>query len=142
MRIAYTSIIQKNCYNSLGPVKSDICSDCLLSENLYRAFFVEYSKNCLDSFFLYDCRDCQYCFASTNLRHKKYYFLNERLSKEEYEKRLKKINLGDRNAVEEWKKKFSNLKKRRSIKQTATNAQLTVRGTTYKIQKLLLLFFC
>lgn len=101
----------KNCYDSLGPVKSDICYDCVLSENLYRAFFVEYSRDCLDSFFLYDCRDCQYCFASTNLRHKKYYFLNEQLGKEEYETRLKEINLGDRNVTEEWKKKFSDLKK-------------------------------
>ena len=102
----------KNCHRSFGAVKSDTCYDVTLSDNLYRVFFAEHSRSCLDSAFLYDCRDCQYCFASTNLRHKKYCFLNEQLTKDEYEKKIREVNLGDRNVVEAWKKKFTELKAR------------------------------
>lgn len=125
----------KNCYNSFGPVKSDICHDCVLSDNLYRAFFVEYSKDCIDSTFLYDCRDCQYCFASTNLRHKRYYFLNEQLTKEEYEKKIRDINLGDRRVVEEWKKKFSELKKKAIHKANRNERSVNCTGDHIKDSK-------
>ncbi|MCA9364000.1 hypothetical protein KC727_02165 [Candidatus Kaiserbacteria bacterium] len=100
----------KYCYNGFGPINSEITYEAVISERLYRSFFIEYSRDCLDSSFLYDCRDCQYCFACTNLRHRKYCFLNEQLTKEEYEKRVSEIDLGNRAVVEEWKGKFSELK--------------------------------
>lgn len=101
----------KNYYHSYAATGSDIGYDNLLSKKLYKCFFVEFSKNCIDSSFLFDCRHCQHCFMCTNLRHKKYCFENKQLTKEEYEKKIEKVNLGDRKKLGKWKDKFIKLKK-------------------------------
>ncbi|MFH1253640.1 MAG: hypothetical protein V1664_04930 [Candidatus Uhrbacteria bacterium] len=44
--------------------------------------------------FIFDCRNCESCFLSTNLRNKKYVFKNEQLTKEQYEEKMKAIDLG------------------------------------------------
>lgn len=48
---------------------------------------------------------------SSNLRNKKYYFRNQQLSKEEYEKRLREINLGNYDKLQSLKEEFKLLKK-------------------------------
>ena len=40
------------------------------------------------------------CFGSVNLRNKNYYFFNEKLSKEEYEKKLQEYKLHTREGLE------------------------------------------
>jgi hypothetical protein len=49
---------------------------------------------------------CDYCFGSKNLRYKKYYFFNEKLSKDEYFKKVKECLAGP----EKIKKPEQNLK--------------------------------
>jgi len=68
-------------------------------ENIYcnnsqKLFFSKYCDNCSNSYFLYQCRNCIDCFGCTNLRNKQNCFFNEQLTKEEYEKRLKDLDLG------------------------------------------------
>ena len=76
------------------------CSNLELSyENIHcgnsqRLFFSKYSDNCSDSYFLYECRNCINCFGCINLRNKQNCFFNVQLTKEEYKKRLGKIDLG------------------------------------------------
>jgi len=97
------------CYETVG---SDKCSKC---------FFVDYSENCIDSYFLYDCKNCFNCYFSYNLRNKSYVFKNEQLSKEEYDKKIKKIDFGDRNVIDKLKidfKKFIKDALRRNVYNT------------------------
>jgi hypothetical protein len=109
--IYYSSTIlySKDC---LDCVYLDSCQSCYGAVNLFRCyncFFCYDSQECLDSFFLFNCRNCQYCFGSSNLRNKKYYFFNQPLPQEEYEQKIKQINLGERIILHEYKMKFENV---------------------------------
>lgn len=122
--LVFNAVESEECYYSISPLRSqycfdcfdvfdsNICYDCFESHQLYQCFFVEYSKNCLESYFLYDCRNCTYCFGGINLRHKKYMFFNEQLTKEEYERRLQSINLGNQETLTFYKNKFEELTKK------------------------------
>jgi len=101
----------KDCVDCDSMWESETCYECLKGEKLYKCFFCELSSDCLDSCFLFDCKNCSDCFGGTNLRNKKYVFFNEQLTKEDYEKKIESINLGNYETLEEYKKKFLELKK-------------------------------
>ena len=61
------------------------CIDCVDSQDMY---FSSNCQDCRDGVFLDHCVGCQDCFGCVGLRHKQYYVFNERLTKDEYEKRL------------------------------------------------------
>ncbi len=89
--------------------KSQICSELISCNNCYNCHFCQECRQCIDSYFLYSCKNCQNCFGCTNLRHKSYCFFNEQFSKEEYLEKIKTINLGNREILEEYKEKFEEL---------------------------------
>ena len=70
--------------------------------------FCQNINDCLDSWYMYGCSGCQNCFGCVNLRHKSYYFLNQELSKEDYEKKVKEIR-GNYVKMEAFKKDFNEL---------------------------------
>ncbi len=103
----------------------EFCEQCYEGININRCYncnFCYESSNCLDSYFLYDCRNCQHCFACTNLRNKKYYFFNQSLSKEEYQRTIKEINLGQKSVLRECRKKFEQLLKD-AVRKNLTNVK-------------------
>jgi hypothetical protein len=79
------------------------------SHRLHRCKYIRESLDCIDSAFLFDCRNCQNCFGATNKRNRQYVFMNEQLSKEEYERRVASIDLGRRSVLEEWQRTFDDL---------------------------------
>ncbi len=94
--VMYSEIIDKskNSFDSYSVDKIDNCSyniDCELNYNTHYAI---QSKSCIDSYFIYDCVNCQNCCLSYNLRNKQYYFKNQKLSKGEYETKIKELKLG------------------------------------------------
>ena len=123
----------KNCYYSLtgfsveDALFSDMCSWvkniaegitdtncewCYYTVQCNQCSRVHYSELCTDShnlLFCLGCSNCSDCFGCTNLRNKKFYFLNEQLTEEEYRRRVKEIDLTDANVVEEWKKKIASI---------------------------------
>lgn len=118
--LAFDSLDSENLYYS-GAIQSRDCIDCLTFNTevgymltncyrMWRCFFCEDVYDAIDSYFLYDCRDCQNCFMCSNLRHKKYYFFNQPLSKEEYERKIKEINLGNYEVFQEYFTEFQKLK--------------------------------
>ena len=66
------------------------CSDIL---NSYALFYCSSCKDCSDSQFLYNCIGCKNCYGCANLHNKQYYFFNEKLNKNEYEAKIKSLNL-------------------------------------------------
>jgi hypothetical protein len=91
--------------------KTEACYESVQCENSYGLKFCQYCDGCSDSSFLYNCKGCQNCFGSVNLRNKQHYFLNQPCTKEQYQEKIAKIDLGNRTQIEEWKTKFSDLKK-------------------------------
>ena len=73
--------------------KCELCYECLDCTNCYSSIFLQNCDNCHDSAFLKNCIGCADCFASVNLRNKKYWFMNEELTKKDYEERIKSVRL-------------------------------------------------
>ncbi len=67
---------------------SQLCYECFSCYNCYGCQYVSFSQNCNDCLFSSNLKSCKNCCLCTNLSHKEYHFMNEPLSKEEYEKRL------------------------------------------------------
>jgi hypothetical protein len=111
-------VFAENCLYSWTPYKctEDIdcyaniacqhCYESVILENCYQVHYSEHSKNCSESWFLQDCISCKNCFGCINLQQKEYCFLNEQLTKEEYEKRVSEI-IGSQEKIEAFKKTFA-----------------------------------
>lgn len=96
----------KNCLDMLDSDYSENCYESVYLDHCYNCRYAYESSNCLDCAFIFDCRGCGSCFGCYNLRNKKYCFFNKQLTKEEYNKKIKDINLGRRTVVREWQSKF------------------------------------
>ncbi len=85
----------------------ELCYECVDCTDSYNLKYSQNSQNCSDSWFLKNCIGCKNCFGSVNLRNKEYYFLNEKLSKEEYEKKISATKKDTTEALEAARIKFS-----------------------------------
>lgn len=85
---------------------SSECHDCAQMNECSRAIFSEHCEESIDIAFCLSCRNCSDCFGCTNLRNKKFYFLNEQLTEQEYTRRRSEIDLSDASVVQTWKKKI------------------------------------
>ncbi|MFC1810526.1 hypothetical protein ACFLZH_03435 [Patescibacteria group bacterium] len=77
---------------------SELCYECINVSKCYHCFNSFQLENCNDCHFCFDLRGCKNCLFSYNLRNKQYYIFNKQHSKEEYETKLKELNLGSRDA--------------------------------------------
>ncbi|MCF7918178.1 hypothetical protein K9L27_04270 [Candidatus Gracilibacteria bacterium] len=74
-------------------IESELCYECIDCVRIYRCAFLQDCQNCHDSWFLKDCIGCSHCFGCVNLRQKQYYFLNEKCTQEEYQKKIEALQL-------------------------------------------------
>ncbi|MFA5827624.1 MAG: hypothetical protein WC839_03985 [Candidatus Paceibacterota bacterium] len=86
--------------------KSELCFESLYLTNCFRVRFGYFSENCIDSWFIYACRNCSDCIGCTNLVNKNHCIFNEQYSKEEYQEKVKEMNLSNRENLEMTKKEF------------------------------------
>src|SRR3989339_1064007 len=84
---------------------SELCYECIDSTNCYNCKYLQNCDNCRDCYFLKNCIGCKDCFGSVNLRNKEFYFFNEKLTKEEYQKRLLE-NLNSYTKIQKLKAEF------------------------------------
>lgn len=124
----FHSTFAEDCYYGYGVKKAKDCMDvhyCHESELCYECVDVKgchslaWSQDCFDcssGYFLRDCIGCMDCFCCTGLRNKKYCFMNEQLSKENYDKRLKEIDLGDYKVFKKYWMEYRNLQKKHPFK--------------------------
>lgn len=99
----------KDCIDVNQADFSELCYESVYLDRCYNCHFCYECSNCLDSYFLYNCKNCSNCFGCTNLRNKQYYFFNKLLTSEEYQKKIKEINLGKRSVQREYQAKFEEL---------------------------------
>ncbi len=95
--------ITANCEFSYGDVSSEKC---------YETFFSHNADSCTSSYFLYDCKNCINCFGCTSLRNKSNCMWNEQLTKEEYDRKLKELDIGSFENFKKISEKFEKLKLR------------------------------
>ena len=81
----------------------ELCYEIFVVDRSYQCAFSTDLDNCRNVWFSRNCEDCEHCFGCANLRHKKYCFFNEQLTKEEYERRVKELNLGSYAALQKTK---------------------------------------
>src|SRR6185369_8957774 len=94
----------KNCFDNSFLDSSELCYECIDCKKCFNLKYSINCHNCSDSYFLVNCKSSKNCFGSVNLIHKEYVFLNQQLSKEEYEKKIKSYNFGQRSQIEAIKK--------------------------------------
>lgn len=95
----------RDCTDCLSVLRSELLYDCVSTTDSYACAFVTRAEKCSDCYFCRDIQDCQNCFGCVNIKHKQYYWFNEPLSKEEYERRLNDV-LCSRESVDEKRRKF------------------------------------
>ncbi len=109
----------------------DQCYDCGYCFNSYSLLFSRNCRDCIESAFLFDCRNCQHCFMSWNLRGKSYCIENIQYTKEEYEEKMKGINLGSHVQLEKYKKQYAELLKSNAVHRENFNIKTTNSTGTY-----------
>jgi len=115
--VMYSEIIDKsrNCFDSYSVDKIENSSYNIDCENNYNTHHAIQSKNCIDSHFIYDCANCQNCCLSYNLRNKQYYFKNQKLSKNQYEQKVKDLRLETYSGFQNTKNELDSLIEKRVI---------------------------
>lgn len=94
----------RNVYSSAGIMDVENCYD---SSHLYKSYNVVGSignnRFCNDCFFIRDCEGCHDCFGAVNLKNSAYVFMGKQFSKDDYNDKLKSINLGSYKEYVFWK---------------------------------------
>lgn len=106
----YWSLENNDCIDCSYIFKCERCYGCTDCNHSYNCLYCTLSHNCTDSFFLYDCRGCRDCFGCVGLRNKSFHMFNEKLSKEEYHKRLKEFDLQNPDHIKDIKERVKVLK--------------------------------
>ncbi len=78
--------------------------DCL---NCTKLKYSRYCEGCYDSSFLFNCKNCHDCLGCVNLSNKAHCLFNEQLSKEEYQQKMKELNINSYAAIQNLKKRFA-----------------------------------
>lgn len=118
----------KECVDGYNVQKSERCYECIDCIQGYQLAFSQESNSCADSWFLFNCNNCQNCFGCVNLRNKKYCIFNEQYSKEEYEKRIKEMQVW---TLEGWRRaaeQFEALKKKHIVPALVTHHAVNKSG--------------
>ncbi|OGJ60781.1 hypothetical protein A3C37_02740 [Candidatus Peribacteria bacterium RIFCSPHIGHO2_02_FULL_53_20] len=98
---AYGHILNqcKNCFDCVYCFNSELCYECSDCVQCYGISFSRDCDNCTSSAFLVHCTGCTDCFGCVGLHNKKYHIFNEVHSKEEYEKKISQLNVGDHRII-------------------------------------------
>ncbi len=89
----------KNSFDSHEIIDNELCYECVMVYKSYRTFYSVDCESCVDVWFSKGLRGCTNCFGCVNLRGKSYYFFNEPLSKEDYEKKMAELNLSSFDSI-------------------------------------------
>ncbi|MFH1405328.1 MAG: hypothetical protein ABIH21_04510, partial [Patescibacteria group bacterium] len=104
-----------NAYESEDSAELTLCTSIQNSYNvchsqrIFNCRFVRESYDCMSCDFIFDCRNCENCFGATNKRNKKFIWMNQQLSEDEWKKRKAKVDLSSWSSRQEYESKFKEL---------------------------------
>ncbi len=131
--LIFHSTFAEDCYYGYGVKKakdcvdvhychsSNFCYECIDVKNCYDLAWSQDCFSCGSSYFLRDCVNCIDCFMCVGLRNKNYCFLNQQLTKEEYQKNLAEMNTGSHNNVQKYLKEFEELQLKHTYRYLQNN---------------------
>jgi hypothetical protein len=96
----------KNSISVFRAEASEMIFECYAVFNSYQCYFSSILLDCRNVWFSNDCHNCSDCFGCVNLRSKKYCIFNEQYTKEEYERKIKELDLGSYAAIEKLEKQL------------------------------------
>ena len=109
---SYRLLFSKNCIDTTLINKSEYCYESIELLESSGVLFSQDIASSVNINFCYDLRGCNDCFMSSNLRNASYVFRNERLSKEEYQARMKGIDTGSYEKLFGYLREYNELKER------------------------------
>ncbi len=112
----YGKLLQtcKNCIDTSYAYDSEILYECFNVKNCYNCKYTYNSQNSSDCSFCDNVSSCKNCFLCTNLSMKEYYFMNQKMSKDEYKDKIKEFTEYD--GIQKALDLFIKLKKERVYK--------------------------
>lgn len=110
-----------SCMDGFYNLHCELCYDGVYIHKSYGLIGCQDCVSCNSSAFLKDCIGCSNCFLSTGLRNCEYYFENQKLSKDEYETKMKEINLGSHEQYSYYKNRLRELEKSMKVKEYIGN---------------------
>lgn len=108
----------KNTYDSAYTHHSENLYECLNIDKSYGSTFVEEGEGVVDSHYLASSRNVTNSIGGVNLRSVSNYFFGQKLSAEEYNNEINKIDFGSKRTRENLLQKFENLKQNSIVRNT------------------------
>ncbi len=104
---AYTNGVSRttDCFDIGYSVDLDLCYEVVDTGHCFETFFSQDCHNCQNVYFSRDLINCSNCFGCTSLRNKSNCIFNEQFTKEEYDKKIKKLDFGSMANLQKLKKK-------------------------------------
>jgi hypothetical protein len=106
-----------SCMDGFYNLHCEVCYDNVYIHKSYGLIGCQDCVNCSSSAFLKDCIGCKNCFLCTSLRECEYYFENQKLTKEEYEAKMKEIDLQSHKQYQHYKEKLHEMVKNMKAKE-------------------------
>lgn len=103
---SYRIFHSRDCMDCTEVDQSELCYECIDCTTCYNVRWACHTHNSSDSVFLYMCRGCTNCFGCVGLTQKSYCIWNVQYTKEEYEQKMKEINICSRKSIEDLEQKF------------------------------------
>ncbi len=85
----------------------ELCYECVRCFGCFRARWSANCDECHNVAFCQSCIGCSDCVGCVNLKNKSYCIFNEQYSKEEYERKLKELDLGSREGLDRFAVEFA-----------------------------------
>ena len=86
------------------------CYEIIASQKCYECLYAMHCRNCSNCLMVEDCTGCRNCLLCVGLSNKEYYILNEKVSREEYEKRLSELMPLTRETIKALQEKLEELR--------------------------------
>lgn len=82
----------KNSVDCLGASNVELCYELIDCKKIYNSNFCQDCSGLTDCSYCYDCHSCKNCYGCVNLRNKQYCFLNQQLTPEEYDEKIRTLD--------------------------------------------------
>jgi CxxC-x17-CxxC domain-containing protein len=104
----YGKLIQssKDIMDAAFVYDSELCYQAFNVRNCFNCIYVSYSQNCYDCYYCENLTGCKNCIFCTNLVNQEYCYLNNKISKEEFEQKKQEVLASRqqlRKALETWR---------------------------------------
>ncbi len=106
-----------SCMDGFYNLHCELCYDGVYIHKSYGLVGCQDAVSCSNSAFLKDCIGCRNCFLCTGLRDGEYYFENKKLTKEQYEAKMKEIDLGSYAQYQKYKQRLQELTQKMLVKE-------------------------